>query len=58
VWIGTVAGVLLCLIIGGGMIGAFYSLGKDLWGGTEDLYEGIFGLIASIIITVGVQYPP
>ncbi|KAF8425317.1 plasma membrane iron permease [Tirmania nivea] len=52
VWIGTAAGVLLCLIIGGGIIGAFYHLRKDLWGGTEDLYEGIFGLIAAIIITV------
>lgn len=52
VWIGTAMGALFCLIIGGGMIGAFYSLGKDVWGGTEDLYEGIFGLIASIIITI------
>jgi len=39
------------------MIGAFYDLGKDLWGGAEDLYEGIFGLIASVIITVGYQCP-
>ncbi|RPB25152.1 plasma membrane iron permease [Terfezia boudieri ATCC MYA-4762] len=52
VWIGLAAGVLICLIIGGAMIGAFYSIGKNLWEGTETLYEGIFGLIASIIITV------
>ena len=34
------------------MIGAFYSLGVDLWAKSEDLWEGIFALIASIIITV------
>lgn len=34
------------------MIGAFYGLGKDIFGKTEDLWEGIFGLIASLIITV------
>ena len=34
------------------MIGAFYSLKKDKWSNMEDLWEGIFGLVASIIITV------
>lgn len=35
VWLGTAAGLLLCLIIGGGVIGAFYKLGIDAWSGTE-----------------------
>jgi high-affinity iron transporter len=34
------------------MIGAFYGLGKDHWAGTEDLWEGSFSLVASIIITL------
>jgi high-affinity iron transporter len=34
------------------MIAAFYALKKDHWSGTEDLWEGIFGLIASIVITI------
>lgn len=34
------------------MIGAFYGLGKNALSGTEDLWSGIFGIIASIIITV------
>lgn len=34
------------------MIGAFYGYGKDHFAGTEDLWEGIFSLIASVIITV------
>jgi high-affinity iron transporter len=45
-------GVLIVLIIGAGMIGAFYGLQKDVWGNTEDIWEGVFGLIASIIITL------
>lgn len=34
------------------MIGAFYAYGKDHFAGTEDLWEGILSLIASITITV------
>ena len=34
------------------MIGAFYGLGKDIFSKTEDLWEGIFGLLASVIITM------
>jgi high-affinity iron transporter len=34
------------------MIGAFYGLQKDAFAPTENLWEGIFGLIASIIITL------
>jgi high-affinity iron transporter len=52
VWVGTAAGILICLIIGGGFIGAFYGLGRDIWAKSEDLWEGIFYLIASIIITI------
>ncbi|KAL7276174.1 high-affinity iron permease [Rhizina undulata] len=52
VWIGAFAGLFLCLCIGGGMIAAFYTLGHDIWSGSEDLWEGIFSLIAAIIITI------
>lgn len=34
------------------MIGAFYGLGKDIFSKTEDLWEGIFGILASLIITL------
>jgi high-affinity iron transporter len=43
---------LIVLIIGAGMIGAFYGLQKDLFGNLEDIWEGVFGLVASIIITL------
>ncbi|KAH0614096.1 uncharacterized protein H6S33_005982 [Morchella sextelata] len=52
VWLGSLAGLLICMIIGGGFLGAFYTLGKDIWGTSEDLWEGVFCLIASIIITI------
>ncbi|GAB1206815.1 hypothetical protein APSETT445_005516 [Aspergillus pseudonomiae] len=34
------------------MIGAFYGLEKDTFTNTEDIWEGIFGFIASIIISI------
>lgn len=52
VWIGAILGIVVCLIIGGAMIGAFYALKKDLYAKYEDLWEGIFSLIAAILITV------
>jgi high-affinity iron transporter len=52
VWFGTGLGLLICLIIGGGLIGAFYALGKDHWAGTEYYWEGAFALCASLIITI------
>ncbi|OAL38886.1 hypothetical protein AYO20_01637 [Fonsecaea nubica] len=52
VWVGSLLGILIALIIGGAFIGVFYGLGHDLWAESEDLWEGIFYLIASIIITI------
>lgn len=52
VWVGSFAGVGICLIIGGAFIGVFYGLGHDIWSQSEDLWEGIFYLIAAIIITI------
>lgn len=52
VWLGLISGFVLILAIGGGMIGAFYRLGVDAWAQSEGLWEGIFALVASVIITV------
>lgn len=51
VWFGALSGVFICLVIGGIFIGVFYGVGKDIWSQSEDLWEGIFYLIATIIIT-------
>lgn len=52
VWFGTGLGLLLCILIGAGLIGAFYGLGVDNWANTEDVWEGAFSIVASIIITL------
>lgn len=52
VWLGVAIGLAICIIIGGGMIGAFYGFGKDHFAGTEDIWEGVFGIIAATIITL------
>lgn len=44
-------GLLICIIAGGAIIGAFYGIGKDRWSGTENIWEGAFSLIATLIIT-------
>ncbi|KAI0479163.1 iron permease-like protein [Xylariaceae sp. FL0804] len=52
VWLGVGLGFCLCLVIAGGLIGAFYTLGRDAWAANEDDYEGAFCLVASLIISV------
>ena len=52
VWMGTVLGLVICIIIGAGLIGAFYGLGKDKWSGTEDIWEGSFSIFASLVISI------
>jgi high-affinity iron transporter len=43
---------LLCLVIGGGLIGAFYGLGKNKWAVTEYYWEGSFAVFAALVITI------
>jgi high-affinity iron transporter len=52
VWFGSLSGFLICLIVGGGIIGAFYGLGRNAWASTEYYWEGAFCIFASLIITV------
>lgn len=52
VWIGVLLGFIICLAIGCGFIGAYYSLQKDIFGSAEDLWEAIFCLIATVMITM------
>jgi len=51
-WLGVAAGLLIVLIIGGAFIGTYYRYGVDHFSASEDLWEGIFSLIAAIIITI------
>ncbi|KAK4964487.1 high-affinity iron permease [Elasticomyces elasticus] len=51
VWWGVGSGVAICCCVGGGMLGAFYGFGQNHFAGTEDIWEGVFGLIAALIIS-------
>lgn len=52
VWIGSALGIFVCLVLGGAFIGAFYSLGNDIWSKSEDLWEGVFCIIATVLISL------
>lgn len=52
VWFGVGLGFIICLAIGGGFIGAYYSLQNDIFGSAEDLWEGIFCMIATVMISM------
>ncbi|CAH02720.1 high-affinity iron permease FTR1 [Kluyveromyces lactis] len=52
VWIGVVAGFIICMAIGGGFIGAYYRYENDIFGSAEDLWEGVFCIIATLMISV------
>lgn len=51
VWVGSILGIVTCLVIGGMFIAVFYSLGTNLWNRTEKLWEGFFCILASVMIT-------
>jgi high-affinity iron transporter len=48
VFAGSIVGVVCCLCIGAIFIGLFYGLGHDAWSTSEDLWEGIFYIIATV----------
>lgn len=52
VWLGAIGGLLVCFIIGLIFIVFFYFVEKDLWLYTERLWEGVFSLLLSVIITI------
>ncbi|CAO3626081.1 unnamed protein product [Cunninghamella blakesleeana] len=52
VWIGSCIGLLICLCIGAAFIAVWYTVLNDIWGNSEDIWEGVFSLIAVIMITV------
>ncbi|ORX49057.1 high-affinity iron permease [Hesseltinella vesiculosa] len=52
IWVGAAAGFAICLCIGAAFIAVWYTQVNDLWGNSEDLWEGIFSLIAVVMITL------
>lgn len=52
VWVGTVGGFVICLCIGGAFIAVWYTVLNNLWGATEYIWEAVFCLIATLLITL------
>ncbi len=44
--------MLICIIIGAGIIGTFYTLGQNKWSNTGEYWEGALAIVASIIISL------
>ncbi|KAK9320393.1 iron permease FTR1 family-domain-containing protein [Lipomyces orientalis] len=51
VWFGSLLGFSICLVVGGICIDAWYRFGKDVWSASEDIWEGVFCIIAGLIIS-------
>ncbi|ORX49055.1 high-affinity iron permease [Hesseltinella vesiculosa] len=52
VWFGSLAGLSICVCIGAAFIAVWYTVLTNLWGEAELLWEGVFSLIATIMITM------
>ncbi|KAI8331179.1 iron permease FTR1/Fip1/EfeU [Chlamydoabsidia padenii] len=52
VWIGAGVGLLICLCIGAAFIAVWYTVLNNIWGNSEDIWEGCFSLLATVMITV------
>lgn len=51
VWLGTAAGLVTCVVIAMAIISGIHSLGAEQFAAAESIWEGIFSLGASLIIT-------
>ncbi|KAJ4150535.1 hypothetical protein LMH87_011281 [Akanthomyces muscarius] len=52
VWLGSLIGFLICMIVASAIIGVFYTVGRSSWAQNGLYYEGAFALFGSIIITI------
>ncbi|BGO97044.1 high-affinity iron permease [Rhodotorula toruloides] len=52
VWAGALSGLAIAACIGAAFIAVFFTTLSDLWSKSEDLWEGIFCLIACVLIYI------
>jgi len=52
VWLGSLIGLGICLAVGAAFIAVWYTIASDLWANSENIWEGCFSVVASILITV------
>jgi high-affinity iron transporter len=52
VWIGALLGLSICLAIGAVFIALFYMIGENYWSKYERIWEAVFSVLSSLIISV------
>ncbi|OAA49026.1 high-affinity iron ion transporter FtrA [Beauveria brongniartii RCEF 3172] len=52
VWLGSLIGFFICLVVASAIIGVFYTVGRSSWSQNGLYYEGAFSLFGSVIITI------
>jgi len=52
IWLGTGLGILASVMIGAIFITLWYTLARNFWSSSEALWEGIFAVLSSLIITM------
>lgn len=52
VWIGAIIGLSICLLIGAVFIALFYLIGENYWTRYERVWEAVFSIFSSLIISV------
>ncbi|KAF2265176.1 iron permease FTR1 [Lojkania enalia] len=52
IWFGVAVGVFVCICIAAGVIGTFYTAGQQVFESAEYIWEGVFAILASVIITL------
>lgn len=52
IWAGTITGFFIALCIGAAFIAVFYTKLNDLWAKTEQIWEGVFSVIAAVLIFI------
>lgn len=52
IFLGSLAGLFIALAIGAAFIAVWFTQASDLWTKSEELWEGIFSLVAALIILV------
>lgn len=52
VWLGTIVGLLLSVVIGAGFLAVWFKYANNLWENTEALWEACFSLLAGVLIGI------
>ncbi|KAM0755041.1 iron permease FTR1 [Meredithblackwellia eburnea MCA 4105] len=52
IWAGAAVGLFIALCIGAAFIAVFFTTLNDIWSKSEEIWEGVFSLVAAIIIFV------